>query len=332
MGKTIKKTLLTAYNYFDLGINKRYGIGYSDISDLRKFLNTQSISSDYLYNDQSEYLVSVRAYPFWMAKMFNSVGARGFFPIGPFPSSEVKTNGSLLEQQKPPVLLATHTFDRYYNNFMDFAPYTKITAYIPYIGFRALNVNEIMGKTIKCYCKIDFDNGVMSVWLEDGTEMIQCFDTQIGIEIGINRTNASDIARNMYLWGIQTVTGIGSLMLGAKSDKGTYANSVKMGGSVATGYIGANQHHVERGSVGVGMNELFNPTSIYLIIEREQPEFTDVSEYKKIYGLPCEQTLDLSNVTGFTQIESMNFNPNGEEIMDDEITEIENLLRTGVIL
>ena len=338
MGKTILKSPLSAYNRFELGINKKYAISGTVLPTLRDFLNRKSISADYLYNDQSEYLVSLRAYPFWMDKFFDGVGEYSTFPIGPFSAKEVKVKGKELTSQNKPLLLGEIDINRRYYNFMDFSPYTKISAYIPYISFVDLPVNEIMGKHIKFYAQVDFDNGILTVWLETENTMIQSWETPIGIDINLNRTNGTDWARNMYLWGIKSITGTGSLMVSAGS-KGSadLGKSVKMGGDVGVGYIGANQRHVTRGGYSTGINKLYSPTSIYLIYEREIPNEKNVetnignNTYSSLYGLPLMKNKFLSELKGYTVINNIHLD-NFTDSLESEKTEIERLLRDGVIL
>ena len=329
MGKTIKKDQLIAYNYFELGINKKYGIGISDIADVRKFLNRTSLSATYLFNNQSEYLISLKAYPFYMNQWFNAVGDDLGIAIGPFSASETQIKGRKLELQKPCVKLGEFTFNRYYNNFMDFAPHTTIRAYLPFIGFVDINTNMVMGKTVQFYGQVDFDNGVLTIWLECNGTMVQSWNNQIGIDISINRTNANDVTKSLYMWGIGMATGVGGLML--QPDAKTIGKSVASGGKFASSFIQANQHHIYAGGIGIGVNELYNPTSIYVIIGRDVPEITDVSEYKKLYGLPCEKTLDLSELSGYTEIDNIHLE-NFDRATNEEIEQIQALLRDGIIL
>ena len=337
MGKTIHKYKLTPFAYFDLGINRKYACGGGQLSNLRKWLNSKSLSADYLYNDQSEYLVSIRAYPFWMEKFFDGIGNYEKFAIGPFSANEVNTKGKLISGQKAPILIGEYYVARKYNNFMDYAPYTKITAYIPYISFVSLNVNEIMGKTIKFYAQVDFDNGLLQVWLECDNTVIDAWETVIGVEINLNRTNGSDWARNMYLWGIKTVTGVGGLIGNASSKGVDYGKSIKTGGDVGTGFIGANQHHVFHGDLGSGVNKLYNPTSIYLIYSREKPVETDYDTvygnhtFASLHGLPLNKPMWLTQLTGFTKVGEIHLH-NFDETLDSELSEIESLLHSGVIL
>lgn len=338
MGKSILKEPLNAYNKFELGINKKYAISGTVLPKLRDFLNRKSISADYLYNDQSEYLVSLRAYPFWMEKFFDGIGEYSTFPIGPFSANEVKVKGKELSSQSSPVLLGEIDINRHYYNFMDFAPYTKISAYIPYISFVDLPVNEIMGKHIKFYGQVDFDNGILTVWLEVNDTMIQSWESPIGIEINLNRTNGSDWARNMYLWSIKSITGTGSLMVsGATHGTADFGKSLKMGGDVSTGYIGANQRHVSRGGYSNGINKLYSPTSIYIIYEREIPNEENVeiqlgkNSYASLYGLPLMKNKFLSELKGFTVINNIHLD-NFTDTLENEKNEIDRLLRSGVIL
>lgn len=338
MGKNIYKNRLSAYNYFEFGINKKYASYPSQLGNIRKWLNRKSIDADYLYNDQSEYLISIRAYPFWMNHFFGTLGKSQHFPIGPFSAKDVGCLGRELSYQKAPVLIGEYDIPRKYNNFMDYAPYTKITAYIPYVSFVTLNVNEIMGKHIKFYAQVDFDNGLMSVWLECEETMIQSWETPIGIDINLNRTNGTDWARNMYLFGISAVTQSGALSVGAQQT-GTpnYAKAVSTGGDLGRSYIGANQSHVYRGGYSSGMNKLYNPTSLYLIFNREVPTEKDVESnngentYASIYGLPLMKTMFISSLTGFTTIDDLHLD-NFVTAYDSEKNEIETLLRNGVIL
>lgn len=337
MGKTILKNRLSSYNYFELGINVKYAVSAYQLGNIRKWLNRKSIDADYLYNDQSEYLISIRAYPFWMENFFGAVGSYDKFPIGPFSAKDVNCLGKKLTFQKAPVLLAEMDVPRKYNNYMDFAPYTNITAYIPYISFVSLHTNEIMGKHIKFYAQVDFDNGLMTVWVECENTMIQSWETPIGIDITLNRTNGTDWARNMYLWGIKAVTTTGGLMLGADADGTHYGKSVKAGGDLGISGIGANQHHVYRGGYSTGINKLYNPTSIYLIFERDIPIEKDVetnngeNTYASIYGLPLMKSMFISSLSGYTVINDVHLD-NFVTAYDNEKNEIETLLRNGVIL
>lgn len=335
--KNIYKEYLVPFNEFDLGIVERYSLGWSQLTQLRKFLSSAIISSDFLYNIQSEYIISVRAYPFWMNKFFDGIGEYENFGIGRFKASEVNCKGRKITQQKPPVLIGEYDVPRKYNNFMDFAPYTKITAYLPYISFVDLPVNEIMGKHIYFYAQVDFNSGLLTIWLECENVMIESWESPIGVEISLNHTNGTEWARNMYLWGIKAVTGMGGLSVGA-TENPVRANTkaITTGGDIATGFIGANQHHVYKGGYSSGINKLYNPTSIYLIFQREVPNETNVetntgdNTYASIYGLPLKQVKCLSTLRGMTVINNLHLH-NLTTAYESEKSEIEQLLRSGVI-
>lgn len=333
MGKDIYHSRLSTYNNMDLKINTKYVINADSMDELRSFLNRKSLSADYLYNNQSEYIQSLRCYPFWVQQFYEYSASRGKFPIGPFSAKEVGVIGIKVLQQRAPILLASATISRKYNNFMDYEPYTQIYVYIPYIGFQKLDISKVMGKTINFYGQVDFDNGILTVWLIVDDTMIQSWETLIGIEVTLNRTNNSDWARNMYLWGIKSLTGTGALMVSPNAT----GKSVKGGGDVATGFIGANQHHVYNGEIGTGVNKLYNPNSFYLVIEREKPveeyleDNTGNNTFASLHGFPLQQCKWLSTLSGYTEVGEIHLD-GFNSATENEKSEIVSLLRTGVIL
>ena len=338
MGKGIYKGRLTPYNDFEVGINKKYGISAGQLPNLRNWLSRKSLSSTFLYNNQAEYLVSLRAYPFWMQKFYNYVGNWKKFPIGPFSAKEVGVNGCELQQQKEPVLLGTTTINRKFNNFMDYAPFTKVSAYIPYLSFVDLPTNEVMGKTIYFYAQMDFDNGLMNVWVECNGTMIQSWQTKIGIDIALNYTNGTDIMRNMYLFTIGLVTGTGSQMVGGDVEKGTpWGTSMTFASKEYASFVANIQHHVNRGAIGSGVNLLYAPQSIYIIYQRCNPNEPDVYEdlsngtFASLHGLPLNKSMCLSTLTGFTKVSEIHLE-GFKNTLQPEKDSIINLLRSGVIL
>ena len=327
MGTNLFFNNLLSYGSFDLGINDKYATDKTGLSNLCKWLNRKSIAVDYLFNNQSEYLISIRAYPFLASKFFRGVDAKAKFPIGPFGKNEVNVTGQRLWSQKGVVKLAEYTIARKYNNFMDYSPFTKISAYIPFINYVSLPVNEIMGKTIKFYCNVDFDNGTLTVWLVCNEIVLQTWETPVGVDIALNRTNANELMRNGYLWAIETVTGLGGSM--------TSLNPISKGwstaGKVGTGWVGANQHHIDHGHIATGTNKFYSPTSLYLVFEREIP-IHETSDYAHTIGKPLQKTCELQTLTGYTIVDQIHFDPMNTLITDTEINEIVSLLRAGVHL
>lgn len=61
------------------------------------------------------------------------------------------------------VTLGSFSFDREFNNFLDFEPYTQAVLYVPYCGVKHLPMNIFAGHTVNIYMNADNTSGVLQV-------------------------------------------------------------------------------------------------------------------------------------------------------------------------
>ena len=61
------------------------------------------------------------------------------------------------------VTLGSFSFDREFNNFLDFEPYTQAILYVPYCGVKQLPMNIFAGHTVNIYMNADNTSGVLQV-------------------------------------------------------------------------------------------------------------------------------------------------------------------------
>ena len=143
-----------------------------------------------------------------------------------------------------------------------------------------------------------------------------------------------------------------------KSIEKTRKNSgdfLKVGGeivneasNITSEYILASQYRLECGVFDSGYIKCFCPQIYgyglepYFVIKAPIPLYTtqqQYSEYAHLVGIPCQKTLKLSNVHGYTEvcgvhlhnIENLTSFENGIATKE-ELSEIENLLKSGIIL
>lgn len=123
-----------------------------------------------------------------------------------------------------------------FNNFMDFSGYRKIKLYLPYYGFVEVEPNEVNNRWIQVFLKIDFQTGyacyittisndaINVVDKELGITFIDDYDTpeltskilrllgtyefQLGVNIGLGKSNSSEIKRNIVMGAIGTVANL----------------------------------------------------------------------------------------------------------------------------
>ena len=217
---------------------------------------------------------------------------------------------------------------RYFNNFLDFSPYTKITLFIPYFPEINLTPEEIYGRYIKCYISLDFSSGKATVYVYSNASstapdsvLLDTKTAQIGIDIPLGKTNAEEQQRNKVLNGIDATIGFGGLALGGMSGSGLVtAGGLGMIGKTIKNELNNNITRLTSYTGGTGNHDMLAVVKQpMLIIQRPQNvKYPDLH----LKGKPCRKNLPLSSVTGYTEIGEIHFNPSGYEIYDDEIEEI----------
>lgn len=234
------------------------------------------------------------------------------------------------------VELFSITVSRKHNNFLDFAPYTAIKLYVPYFPIIDLNPVKVYGYTLKGYLRVDIWTGKLGLFIEqvdaqNNNNLIYSNTVQIGIEVPIGKSNAQEIQRNNLLNGLSFLGSYLTMVAGAYSGNPITA-SMGLGllSRTAVKSLSDNVEHLTGYSGGDGSRvEVACDKNIKLIIETPKDiTLPDVT----LKGGICKQNLSLSSVTGYTEIGEIHFNPYGYQIYDDEIKELTDLLRDGVIL
>lgn len=246
------------------------------------------------------------------------------------------------------------TVNGIYNGFLDYE--TNAEIYLPFIGYKSLETYDVVNKTIKpvyqidiltgeCICKIYVDgsvkyqftgccgysiplsqvncNGIISKGVNAaidcglaiaGVPLQHTTSTISGSKTKINRSrktgNVTSI--NKEATSIERITKPDTTRTIAENI-GTFMN---LGNGVAKG--GALQGNA--GYLGVGRP--------YLNITR--PHVDIPNNFGKLNGYPCNKELNLGNLSGFTVVDEIQLK--GFECTNDELGEIEDLLKEGVIL
>ena len=213
------------------------------------------------------------------------------------------------------ITIGSINVSEFYNSFLDYAPYTKITIFIPYIGFKTLDCSLFMGKTLKIEYIIDVITGTCKALLYANDIYCQSFDGSCGIDIPITSSNRAQV-ESTYITGALGVVG--------ELASGDIGGSV--GGLLSTAKT--QYHYNTHGSYNPSCGA-FETKLCYLIIDR--PTFQKPSSYAHDCGNPCKLTRKLSTLTGFTKCDS-SIDLSGILATKEELKEIYELLTTGVYL
>lgn len=327
------------------GFTDFYAMTRSQVAGLCHYLQTASFIDNIqlLFQTPAENIVSLRCYPFDVKSAMGIATEDGNIFIS-VVDTEIK--GSAIYGYSMPIFnLGSITIPEYFNSFLDYAPYTKIELYLPYIGFINLDVNEVMGKTINIEYVVDIFSGKCTAFISRGTSgnktIIMEVDGTIGIDVQIGGGQGAEIARNMLKLGIGATAG--AISLGAGAVTAGMAKTAGTAGSIASisgasaGYLAnttinaiqAGQTHISKGGATQSGVNFFAPQNCYLVITRPSPKYP--ADYNHTVGRPSGMYATLGDLTGYTVVDSIHVE-GLDTATSDEITEVERLLKQGVIL
>lgn len=233
----------------------------------------------------------------------------------------------------------------YWDSSFDFDPYTKFFIWLPYIGYKQLNADEIMGSSIYVEYHIDCMTGSCIAFISRGAtsldiygpvqkQVIAQYQGNCGIQVPIGRTS-HDAAVGAAIQ--LAATGIG-MAAGAAAGAAGLVNSSNMTqaqlgrqieSATMLGVEGQKTQVFRSGSVGMSAGYL-GIQKPYII--RQIPRQDLPSNYKMLNGYPCNKGGTLGDFagTGFTTVESIQLN--NIPALEDERREILDWLSKGVIL
>ena len=214
----------------------------------------------------------------------------------------------------------------YFQTFMDYSPYTKLSVYIPYCGIVPLNVDNFMGDKISMKCRIDMLTGQFVVFISNSVGVITTVSGNCAYQLPVRANDYNRLfTSGLGLAGGIVATGgaiaMGNIPLAVGAGIGT------VGALAASSQAMTKPNVTSNGSLG-GNYGLLGNRKPYLIIQR--PTLSVPSDYGKTIGYMSRITAKLGDLTGFTVVEEIHL----EHISatDDEKRLIENALKSGVIL
>ena len=208
------------------------------------------------------------------------------------------------------------------DTFLDYAPYSKFSIYLPYIGVKDVDANDFVGHTIGVFYHGDTVTGGVTAYItKDGSVMYQ-YSGCCALNIPLSADN----------WG-NTISGavqIATSLVAAGASGG--AAGVAMAAAKGAASVAANPSllspqvsHSGAVSGGAGCMAVQYPFVI-----REAVRFHSTSGFNKFSGYPSYYNRSLGDVSGFTTV--LDVHLENIPATSVEIAEIENLLKSGVIL
>lgn len=208
----------------------------------------------------------------------------------------------------------------YFGNVFDYDPFTKVHIFLPFIGIVPLNIADVMRSTISVKYTVDVITGACLA------EVSISRDGSGGIlyTYGGSAIVTYPVSSGSYIGAVQaalsTAIGIGSAIATGGASLGASAGMVLGGLSHA-------KTQVQHSGQFSGCSGAMGGKKPYLIISRPQTRTPQkIAEYE---GFPSNSIHQLSMCDGFTKVKEVHIV--SKTAYDNEIQEIENLLKTGVI-
>ena len=207
------------------------------------------------------------------------------------------------------------------DTFLDYAPYSKFSIYLPYIGVKDVDANDFVGHTIGVVYHGDTVTGGVTAYItKDGSVMYQYSGC-----CALNVPLSADGWGSTISGAVQIAT---SLVAGASSGgaAGVGLAAAKGAASVAANpsLLSPQVSHSGAVSGGAGCMGVQYPFVI-----REAVRFHPTSYFNTVSGYPSFYFRSLGDISGFTTV----FDVHIENISatQGELAEIERLLKDGVI-
>ena len=198
----------------------------------------------------------------------------------------------------PIVNIGTYQFKREYNSFADYAPYTDIRLYLPFVGVVPLDTNLFMGAggdtppKLNVKAQYDLQSGLITYFIMRNKTMISSVSGRMAVEVPISLQS-----------GLDTFTTISSNFIGKATSFAGNAmagNPIGMVADIAQGSATAPPQTVFSSMGGDGAFYA-HPKCMIMI---RHPQYNRPKNYSHVVGFPAYVTKKVSDLNGFNTIKN----------------------------
>ena len=206
----------------------------------------------------------------------------------------------------------------YYGSALDYAPYTNITLYLPFVGFRSLDPQKYMGGVVNVEYIVDILTGCTTVniySIKNGQKRL-CDSYSGGCSTQL------PISSGSYM---SAVAGVTSAAVGGFASGGVAGAALGVAGAALGGQIHTDTKISGSISGNAGAMGCKIP---YLIIDRNTPKLP--ANYNKTQGFPASTSGTLGSFAGYTRVKDCHL----DNIIatQTEKEKIMTILKNGVIV
>ena len=224
----------------------------------------------------------------------------------------------------------------YYGNYLDYAPYTKVHAYLPFIGIVELNSDDIIGHGVNITYHIDAYNGSciaqINVAKENYTNTMYQFSGSCSVEMPLAGGSQASIKAALMFAGAtsisSTIGGIASMLNFTPSGIVGGIGQILGGRAQAAAQSVSAKSSVQHSGMCGDSCGAMGIKKPYLMIKR--PVQKGVVNYNEIYGFPAHKAVRVGACKGFLRV--LEVHVESSHATNEEKAKIEQMLKEGIIV
>lgn len=229
-------------------------------------------------------------------------------------------SANVVSNQYSTIDCGTVSLSEYFYNVFDYAPYTDINLYLPFIGIVGIDVADVMRSSIHIIYHVDVLSGACLA-------EVKVIRDSAGGTLYQYTGNASvtlPISSGSYMGIISSIAGIAGGIAGTIASGGS---ALPLLASSAGSLLNARTK-VEHSGGFSGNSGAMGSKIPYLIISRPQVDLAN--KFDKYIGYPANITTTLESCSGFVNV--LECHLENINATDSELNEIESLLKGGIII
>lgn len=295
------------------GFIAMYNPSLSELQQLGLKLWDDDFINDFikLWNDPMEAIISLGLVPFSPTSSGNTNCYVGNY--------DTQISMARVTSQYMTLSCGSIAVNEYWGNALDYGPYTEAEIYLPFVGMRKIDIDDIMNKTVSVDYNVDLLGGEAIAYITVDNRVLYDFRCNLMSSIPISSSSYASLYSNI-------IKGVSTAAIGAALSGGQGAAAGAL--TSAVNVVTSKHSTVERGGDSTpnsGTLGLFTP---YIILHR--PVQSLPSNFGHFKGYPSNMTRTLGNISGYTEVEYIHLD--GISATDSEKEEILSLLKAGVIL
>ena len=197
----------------------------------------------------------------------------------------------------------------------NYAPFTKMSIYLPYIGYKELDVNRFMGRSIQVKYIVDVLTGMCKAVILNDLGKVISFDGNCGVDIPLT---ASNKAQHDFSYLQSIVGGVASV-----ASKDVIGATMNVQNAISNPFTSQTS--------GCNTPTCSSNEGNVLALYIDYPHIQYPSTFAKEKGLPCNLSLVAKKCSGYTKVASNNMDVSGIPCLDEEKERLRNIITSGFI-